>query len=120
MLDGAKRFLDRVVRMFDFYEKESKDNLEVVYAKTVKKVEEDFYSLSYNTAISQMMVFVNEVYKNQKINYEYALGFLKLLNPICPHITEELNEIILHNTEYLLNSKFPTYNKKYLEVNKLF
>lgn len=119
MLDGAKRFLDRVVRMFDFYEKDSKDDLEIVYAKTVKKVEEDFYSLSYNTAISQMMVFVNEVYKNQKINYEHALGFLKLLNPICPHITEELNEVILQNSEHLLNSKFPTYDKKCLEEDTM-
>ena len=91
-VEGAKKFLDRVFRAFvdgKIEDKENK-NLEKIYHQTVKKVTEDYETLNFNTAISQMMIFINAVYKEEVFPREYALGFIKLLNPIAPYITEEL------------------------------
>ena len=89
-VEGARRFLERVGRMMQNVELTSSDSLDKIYHQSVKKVTEDYDSLSYNTAISQLMVFVNEVYKKKKITKEHYEGFLQLLHPIAPHITEEL------------------------------
>lgn len=112
-VEGAKRFIERVYRMFE--EKEISDkpnkNLEKVYNYTVKKVTEDFEALSFNTAISQMMIFVNTVYKESNLPKEYAEGFIQLLNPIAPFITEEIWHTFLNHTESIANSKWPTYDE---------
>jgi len=114
-LDGARRFLDRVWRMFDFEIKnQAVDELQTVYHQTIKKVTEDYEKLAFNTAISQMMIFVNEVYKVKSISLQQARGFLKLLNPIAPHLTEEINEAILNQHEALLYSEWPKHDEKYL------
>jgi leucyl-tRNA synthetase len=119
-LNGAKKFLDRVYRMFSFeIVKDEVLDLRQIYHQTVKKVTEDYEKLAFNTAISQMMIFVNEVYKKQEISKDQAKGFLKLLNPICPHITEELNEVILKQNEELIYSEWPTYNESYLQVSEV-
>ena len=110
-LNGAKKFLDRVFRMFEFIVEEDQDAIEMSYHQMVKKVTDDYEKLAFNTAISQMMIFVNDVYKHQKIGRNQARNFLKCLNPICPHLTEELNEIELHYHEPLIYSEFPTYNE---------
>lgn len=110
-LNGAKKFLDRVYRMFEFIVSEDQENLDMIYHQTVKKVTEDYEKLAFNTAISQMMIFVNEVYKHQKIGRNQARNFLKCLNPICPHITEELNESVLKFNEPLMYSDFPLYDE---------
>lgn len=97
-LDGARRFLDRVWRLFvkddgalsDKIQDTTGGELEKVYHQTVKKVTEDFENLHFNTGISQLMVFVNEAYRAEVIPKEYAEGFVKLLSPVCPHIAEEL------------------------------
>lgn len=111
-LDGAKRFIDRVVRMFDLVVLDKTPELDYVYNFTVKKVTEDYEKLAFNTAISQMMVFVNDVYKLGKVNREMAYHFIQLLNPICPHVTEELNQVELENEEELLYSNWPTYDEE--------
>jgi len=119
-LAGAKKFLDRVFRMFDFeITKEEVIELRLSYHQTIKKVTEDYEKLAFNTAISQMMIFVNDVYKVNKISKEQAKGFLKLLNPICPHITEELNEVVLKQNEDLAYSEWPIYNNDYLQVKEV-
>ncbi len=119
-LDGSKRFLDRVVRMFDFeITTEPVQELDIVYHQTVKKVTEDYEKLAFNTAISQMMIFVNEVYNVKKIDYKKARNFLKLLNPIAPHITEELNQVVLNNEEELLYSTWPTYNPQLIVLSEV-
>ena len=119
-LDGAKRYLDRVWRMFDFeITQENQASLEKVFHQTIKKVTEDYETLGFNTAISQMMIFVNEVYKLKKIGVNQARTFLKLLNPIAPHITEELNQKALNHNEELIYSEWPTYDEKFLEVSEI-
>ena len=119
-LNGSKKFLDRVWRMFEFpIVKEEVTSLRQIYHQTIKKVTEDFDKLAFNTAISQMMIFVNEVYKQQTIGKDMARGFLKLLNPICPHITEELNKEVLKQNEELIYSDFPIYDEAYLVVDEV-
>ncbi len=96
---GARKFLDRIYRIFEEkpIKNEINKNLEKIYHQTIKKVTTDFESLNFNTAISQMMIFVNSLSKEEFINKEMFEGFLKLLNPICPFITEELWEKLGHN-----------------------
>jgi leucyl-tRNA synthetase len=119
-LNGSKKFIDRVWRMFEFeIVKDEVVDLRQIYHQTIKKVTEDYEKLAFNTAISQMMIFVNEVYKKQTIGKEMARGFLKLLNPICPHITEELNQEILKQNEELIYSDWPVYNEAYLVVDEV-
>lgn len=119
-LSGSKKFLDRVWRMFEFpIVKDEVESLRTVYHQTIKKVTEDYDKLAFNTAISQMMIFVNDVYKKQEISKEQAKGFLKLLNPICPHITEEINKEILKQNEELIYSEWPTFNELYLIVDEV-
>jgi len=111
-VEGARRFLDRVYRLFTEENKikdEENKNLEKIYHQTVKKVTEDYESLNFNTAISQLMIFVNAVYKEEVFPKEYAKGFVKLLNPVCPYITEELWQM-LGNNDTIAYESWPTYD----------
>ena len=118
-LDGSRRFLDRVYRLFVDEETGKvndkvldKDNaeLEVSYNYTVKKVSEDIEILGFNTAISQLMVFVNDCYKAEYIPRKYALGFIQLLAPFAPHLAEEMWEIY-GNTESVSYVAWPTFDE---------
>jgi leucyl-tRNA synthetase len=111
-LVGARKFLNRVWRLYVEDNKISNTtnkNLERVYHQTVKKVTEDYLNLSFNTAISQMMIFVNAVYKEDEFPVEYAKGFIKLLNPISPFITEEIWQLLLNNNTTITYEKWPEY-----------
>jgi len=121
-LDGSRRFLDRVYRLFVDEETgkvndkvQDKDNaeLEVSYNYTVKKVSEDIEILGFNTAISQLMVFVNDCYKAEYIPRKYALGFIQLLAPFAPHLAEEMWEIY-GNTESISYVPWPTFDESKL------
>jgi leucyl-tRNA synthetase len=109
---GAKKFLDRIWRLYTeekkIQDKENK-NLEKVYNETIKKVTEDYETLNINTAISQMMIFINAVYKEDVYPKSMAENFLKILNPITPFITEELWEKLGHNNT-ISYEKWPTYD----------
>ena len=98
-VEGAKKFLNRVWTFFtepaNIKDDAAKD-LEKVYHQTVKKVTNDFEKIAYNTAISQMMIFVNACYKTGSCPKEYAEGFVKMLSCICPHICEEMWSILGH------------------------
>ena len=112
-VEGARKFLDRVYRLYTSENKikdEENKNLEKVYHETVKKVTQDFETLNFNTAISSMMIFINAVYKEEVFPKNYALNFLKLLNPICPHITEELWEHLGHDNTIAFE-KWPEYDE---------
>ena len=118
---GARKFLERIYRLYTESGKIKdldNNNLEKVYHQTVKKVTEDFETLNFNTGISQMMVFINAVYKEEVFPLSYALGFLKLLNPVCPHITEELWEM-LGNKNTIAYEEWPSYDEnKTIEEEK--
>ena len=111
-VEGARRFLDRVYRMFTEIVTIGNQNtaLERVYHQTVKKVTEDIENLRFNTAIAQMMIFVNEVYKAPNVPQEYLENFLKLLNPFAPHLTEELWEFLGHQGT-IAYEPWPTYDE---------
>ncbi len=92
-VEGARKFLNRVWNFITNPEnitEEEMPSLEKVYHQTVKKVTSDFEKLAFNTAISQMMIFVNACYKEGRCTKSYAEGLVKMLSCICPHIGEEL------------------------------
>ena len=112
-IDGAKKFLERIWRLYNEEDKikdEENKNLEKIYHQTVKKVTEDYETMNFNTAISSMMVFINAVYKENVFPKEYALNFLKLLNPIAPHITEELWQR-LGNNDTITYATWPNFDE---------
>ncbi len=120
-LDGSRRFLDRIWRLLvqedgtlsPLVKKSGNTDLEKTYHQTVKKVTEDYEGLRFNTAISQMMVFINDAYKASELPVEYIEGFVKLLSPIVPHIAEELWEKLGH-AETISYEKWPTFDESKL------
>ena len=113
-VEGARRFLNRVWAFFTKEENWTADNdgaLEKIYHQTVRKVTGDYESLGFNTAISQMMIFVNACYKNGKCPKEYAEGFVKMLSCVCPHIGEEMWQILGHNESLALEA-WPTWDEE--------
>jgi leucyl-tRNA synthetase len=113
-IEGSKKFLDRVWRLYTQTDK-IKDlpnpELEKVYNFTVKKVTNDYETMNFNTAISQLMIFINSVYKTDIFPKEYAEGFVKLLNPVAPHITEELWNTVLGGMSSISYAEWPKYDE---------
>lgn len=101
-IEGVKKFIDRIHRLYcelEVITPAANKNLEKIYHQTVKKVTEDYEAMKINTAISQMMIFVNAIYKEisdgHNFPLEYAEGLIKLLNPLIPFITEEIWTTVL-------------------------
>ena len=123
-LEGARKFLDRVWRFYhqeEYLSKFSLENskeLDKIYHQTVKKVSADFDSLNFNTAIAQMMTFLNEAYKANSIYIPYMEGFVKMLYPICPHIGEELWQDLGHN-HTIAFEEWPTFDEAKLALEQL-
>ncbi|EOY2791454.1 leucine--tRNA ligase [Enterococcus hirae] len=125
-LEGSRKFLDRVWRLIVDENNKMRDRittlndgkLDKVYHQTVKKVTEDYENLHFNTAISQLMVFVNEAYKVDALPYEYIEGFVQLLAPIAPHMGEEL-WAILGNEEGISYAAWPTYDESALVEDEI-
>ena len=110
-IKGVSRFLDKVYNLHD--KVISGDNytneLEVMINKTIKKVSEDYENMKYNTAISELMKLTNAFANSEKITKADYLVLIKLLNPVAPHLAEELNSLI-GNKETLVFASFPTYD----------
>ncbi|MBO4523695.1 leucine--tRNA ligase [Ruminococcus sp.] len=113
-VEGAKRFIQRVWNFFTESQKLTDSNdgtLTKIYHQTVKKVTDDFEKLAFNTAISQMMIFVNAVYKNDSCPKEYAEGLIKMLSCITPHMGEEIWSIMGH-TDTIAYESWPDYDEE--------
>lgn len=115
-VEGAHKFLDRVYRIIvdaNVIVDEEVKELEMLYHQTVKKVTSDYENLSFNTAISQMMIFINEVYRINKLPREYAEGFVKMISCIAPHIGEEMWQKLGHDNT-IAYEKWPTFDENKL------
>ena len=114
-LIGARRFIERVYRLFDEpefinrYSDENDGELDFVYHSTVKKVTEDFENLQINTAISQMMICVNAFYKAKSLYRPYLIGFVKMFSCVCPFVSEEIYQKLGFD-ELIDYAKWPTYD----------
>ena len=115
-VEGARKFIERVYRLIcsdEYVAKQTKEydkSLEKSYNKMVKKVTDDFEALGFNTAISAMMVFVNDAYKADKLYIPYLEGLVKLINPVCPHLGEELWAALGHK-DTIAYEAWPTYDE---------
>ena len=120
-VEGAHRWLERVYRIIvesNVITDEPVKDLEMIYHQTVKKVTNDFNALAFNTAISQMMVFINEVYRVNKLPREYAEGFIKMFSCICPHLGEEMWSLLGHK-DTIAFENWPTYDESKLVMNTI-
>lgn len=117
-LDGTRKWLDRVDRLIHGAVEISDVNdhsLDKVYNQTVKKVSHDIDTLNFNTAISQMMIFVNEAYKSKKLYRPYAEGFVKMFSAFAPHLGEELWQYLTDSKESIAYEPWPTYDENALK-----
>lgn len=110
-LNGCKRFIDRVVRVGEKVTDTNgySEKLESLIHKTIKKVTEDIDTMKFNTAVSALMILLNNFEEQEQITKDDYRTFLILLNPIAPHITEELNEKYALG-EAICKSSWPKYD----------
>jgi len=117
---GAKKFLDRVMRLdslvVDKYEKEDEE-LARELNKTIKKVTEDYEAMKFNTAVAQMMTFVNVVYKKGVISKEDLSKFLIILNPTAPHVAEELWNKCIDENSMIVDESWPKYDEAKIQTS---
>ncbi|CAH1852578.1 leucine--tRNA ligase [Convivina intestini] len=119
---GSRRWLDRVWRLLIDDEGRVRDHvttyndgkLDKIYNMTVKKVTEDLENLRFNTAISQLMVFINEAYKVDGLPIQYMNGFVQLLAPFAPHLAEELWQRLGHEDQSISYVAWPQYDPEAL------
>ncbi|MGP1413527.1 MAG: leucine--tRNA ligase [Bacillales bacterium] len=123
-LDGSRRFIERIFRLIDdetLSKKLVKNNdnkLDYIYNYSVKKISEDFSNLQFNTAISQMMILINEFYKVDLIYLPYFENFIKMFSCICPFISEEIWQMLGHNNT-ITYEEWPTYDESKIVLNNV-
>ena len=122
--EGAHKFIERVYRLFtdetytNKFSDENSKELDLIFNQTVKKVTNDFENLQFNTAISQMMIFINEVYKANSIYRPYMEDFIKMFDCICPFIGEEIYHLLGHE-DLITYAKWPSYDESKLVKNEV-
>ena len=115
-VEGSRKWLERVYRLIVESGKVTEENdheLDKVYNATVKKVSNDIETLSLNTAIAQMMIFINDAYKAKTLYKGYAEGFVKLLSCYAPHLGEEMWQKLGHD-QSIAYEPWPTYDESVL------
>ena len=117
-LKGCKRFIDKVIKLKDKLNnnKGYTEELEVIQNQTIKKVTNDLDNMAYNTAVSALMILVNKYNEQASITKEDYILLLTLLNPIAPHITEELNEML--DEKPLVYTNWPQYDESKIQDSK--
>lgn len=120
-LEGSRKFLDRVYRLIRSKEIVAENNgaLDKVYNETVKAVTEQIDSLKFNTAIAQLMVFVNAANKEDKLYVDYAKGFIQLIAPFAPHLAEELWQTVAETGESISYVAWPTWDESKLVEDEI-
>ncbi|MCQ6558378.1 leucine--tRNA ligase [Paenibacillus mendelii] len=118
-VEGMNRFLSRVWRLFvgddgelnaKITDEDASDAFKRTWHRTIKKVGDDYENLRFNTAISQLMIFVNDAYKAEKLPRQAMENFVQLLSPLSPHIAEELWSRLGH-TESVTYAEWPSHNE---------
>jgi leucyl-tRNA synthetase len=136
-VEGIYRFLNRIWRLFineedgilngkivtgadaaEQTKSAQSDSFKRTWHRSIKKITEDYEALRFNTAISQLMIFVNDAYKTELLPMQAMLHFVQLLSPIAPHIAEELWER-LGQTTSLTYAAWPTYDEAWIEENEV-
>ena len=126
-VEGVHRFLSRVWRLFvnedgslspKIADVDGTDEFKRTWHRTIKKITEDYEALRFNTAISQMMIFVNDAYKQETLPIEGMKHFVQMLSPIAPHIAEELWEK-LGGTDSVTYAPWPEYDEKWIVDNEV-
>ncbi|MGI6509509.1 MAG: leucine--tRNA ligase [Erysipelotrichaceae bacterium] len=121
-VEGSRRWIERVWRLImetpGKIVDEPTPELDYVFNFTVKKVSEDIDSLNFNTGISQMMIFINECYKAEKVNKDMIIDFIKILSPITPHVCEEMHQYYT-GKETLAYEPWPKYDESKLVVDEV-
>ncbi len=117
---GAKKFLDRVMRISSIVtdEKIESKELDRELHSVIKKVSRDYEDMKYNTAIAAMMSYVNVLYKQEKVSKDYVKPLLQILNPVAPHVTEELWQR-LGFEGYIFESKWPEYDESKIVADEI-
>ncbi|EMC17191.1 leucine--tRNA ligase [Streptococcus mutans] len=120
-LEGSRKFLDRVYRLITTKEIAAKNNghLDKVYNEVVKTVTEHLEAMRFNTAISQLMIFVNAANKEEQLFIDYAKGFIQLLAPFVPHLAEELWQVLTQSGESLSYVTWPSYDESKLVEDEI-
>jgi leucyl-tRNA synthetase len=124
-LQGSYRFLQKVWKLcvdnrYKISDDDPKKETLRLLHQTIKKVTEDLEVLSFNTAVSQMMIFVNHALILEKSNKNILRSFLILLNPFAPHISEEIFEFLGFNEKGpITKNEWPEYDEKLLVANKI-
>lgn len=120
-LEGSRKFLDRVYRLITSKEILAENNgaLDKAYNETVKAVTEQIESLKFNTAIAQLMVFINAANKEDKLYVDYAKGFIQLIAPFAPHLAEELWQTVAETGESISYVAWPTWDESKLVEDEI-
>ncbi|WP_277295669.1 leucine--tRNA ligase [Streptococcus hyointestinalis] len=120
-LEGSRKFLDRVYRLITTKPITTENNgkLDKVYNETVKSVTEQIEQLKFNTAIAQLMVFVNSANKEEALYADYAKGFVQLIAPFAPHLAEELWQVLTKSGESISYVAWPTWDESKLVEDEI-
>ncbi|MFM1525725.1 MULTISPECIES: leucine--tRNA ligase [Helcococcus] len=115
-LVGVRKYLDRVWRLQDILVdgNEYSSDMEILINQTIKKVTDDYESMKFNTAISQLMILLNSFTKKGQITKKELETYLILLNPCAPHLTEEMWQLLGHETQMANENIWPTYDESKL------